>query len=453
MNAAALPRPREWLGSASYPWPPTHSLAGGSAVTACFAIVGFQLGRTRQDKSYLKLQLGDRHGLIEGRVWDDAERFVAWLRPGIYVGVRGYVELFNGERQLRIDEIVQLRVGLDELELFLPRSKRDAHAMERELGALIASIDETGLRALVERVLAAGTEIGRGFRIAPAAKRNHHAYLGGLIEHTLSVAGLCDALARHYGEEIDRDLLVAAALLHDIGKVREIGAQAGFPYTDEGKLLGHILLGLQMVADAAASLPHLDPDRLLLLQHLIASHQGRFEWQSPREPRILEGLLLHYADDLDAKAHQARALIGGVAAGWTPWDRGFGRDFLRHRAGPEPSGVEGAGEAPDRGRRPTPIEPEARAGPSTAPATDAPDHAAAVQRAGPDTPRPPTPTPKPTAPPPARQPTSPQRSAPQPDRPSADPRADRTPGERPPPGPGQDSPDTLDLFQVPGRDR
>lgn len=341
MNPAALPRPREWLQGGAYPWPAMQSLPGGAGVAACFAVVGFQLGRTRQDKSYLKLQLGDRHGLVEARVWDDAERFVAWLRPGIYVGVRGYVEIFNGERQLRIDEIAQVRVGLDELELFLPRSGRDPRTMEHELAALIASIADPALRELLERLLGAGTEVGRGFRLAPAAKRNHHAYLGGLIEHTLSVAHLCDALAGHYGEEIDRDLLVAAALLHDIGKVREIGAQAGFPYTDEGKLLGHILLGLQMVADAAAGVAALDRDRLLLVQHLIASHQGRYEWQSPREPRILEGLLLHYADDLDAKAHQARALIGSVPTGWTQWDRSFGRDFLRHVAA---QGGEEAGE-------------------------------------------------------------------------------------------------------------
>src|SRR5512146_2333005 len=143
----------------------------------------------------------------------------------------------------------------------------------------------------------------------------------------------CSLMAEHYWPAVDRDLLVAGALLHDVGKVREIGTQAGFPYTDEGKLLGHILLGLQMVADVAKDVPELSDERLMLLQHLVASHQGRYEWQSPREPRILEGLILHYCDDLDAKMNQALGLIAGVERGWTPHDRAFGRDFMRHVPG------------------------------------------------------------------------------------------------------------------------
>jgi 3'-5' exoribonuclease len=155
-------------------------------------------------------------------------------------------------------------------------------------------------------------------------------------------------LARHYGPDIDRDLLLTAALIHDIGKVREIGAQPGFPYTDEGKLLGHILIGLQLVADAARQVPALPPQRLLLLQHLSASHRGRYEWQSPREPRILEGLILHYADDLDAKMNQAAALVARVDKGWTAYDRSFARDFLRHRLPDEGPAADAREEQPRR---------------------------------------------------------------------------------------------------------
>src|SRR5690606_20284674 len=182
----------------------------------------------------------------------------------------------------------------DELDLFLPRSPRAADVMERELEALIASVRDRGLRALLHRMLDGDSETGRAFRRAPAAKRNHHAYLGGLLEHTLSVATACDLLARHYGPEIDRDLLIPGALLPDVGKVREIVAGTGFPFSDEGRLLGHILLGLQMVEAAAAAVPELPAERRLLLLHLVASHQGRYEWQSPRRPKILEGLILHY---------------------------------------------------------------------------------------------------------------------------------------------------------------
>jgi 3'-5' exoribonuclease len=328
--AAALPDPRAWIGHAPFPWPAAATLHGGAAVNACYALVNVTTLRTRQEKPYLRLQLVDRFGPIEGRVWDGADEIAARLRPGVYVGVRGRLEIFNGERQLKVDEIGQIRVPLEDLELFLPRSRRAAAAMDDELRRTIESVRDAPLRALLERLLAAESDIGQGFRLAPAAKYNHHAYLGGLLEHSLSVAALCDKLAAHYGDDVDRDLLVTAALLHDIGKISEIGAQAGFPYTDEGKLLGHILLGLQMVHAAGTAVPELRPERLLLVEHLVASHQGRYEWQSPREPRILEGLILHYADDLDAKVAQVAALLERTDAGWTAYDRSFQREFLRH---------------------------------------------------------------------------------------------------------------------------
>jgi len=329
-NGIPAPSPREWIGEAQFPWPPTLTLADGDHVAACFTITQLTVGRTKNDAAYLRLQLADSYGTIEGRMWENVEDLVDNLRLGAYVGVRGCIERYQDERQLRVAELAVLQVDLDDLVLFLPRSARAAEHMEAELNALIASIGETPLRQLLRSLLDNDTETGHAFRLAPAAKHNHHAYLGGLIEHTLSVAQLCDRLAEHYGPDIDRELLITGALLHDVGKIREIGARAGFPYTDEGKLLGHILLGLQIVADAAAAIEGLPAERLLLLQHLIASHQGRYEWQSPREPRTLEGIVLHYADDLDAKLNQAGSLLSAVDSGWTAYDRNFGRDFLRH---------------------------------------------------------------------------------------------------------------------------
>jgi 3'-5' exoribonuclease len=323
--------PREWVRDAPFPWPSVLDATDGDAVIACFAVHSVNVGTTRSNAPFLRLQLVDAHGSVEARMWEDVEAVAGHIRPGSYVGVRGCIETYQGQRQLRIDELGLLSIELDDLVLFLPRSARPAQRMEAELTALMDSVSDEGLRTLLQLLLAPRGEVGRAFRLAPAAKQNHHAYLGGLIEHTISVATICDSLAAHYGSAIDRDLLVTGALLHDIGKIREIGARGGFPYTDEGKLLGHILLGLQMVAAAAAAVPTLQPDRLLLLQHLIASHQGRHEWQSPREPRILEGLLLHYADDLDAKINQAGTLVAGIPHGWTAYDRNFGREFLRHR--------------------------------------------------------------------------------------------------------------------------
>jgi 3'-5' exoribonuclease len=326
--------PRTWIGTAAFPWPPIEMLKNGEPVRGCYCVVSVQQARTKSDKPYLKLVLSDRHGMIEARVWEDAEMHEQNLQPGSYVGVRGKLEIFNLERQVRVEDVAPLAVELEELDLFLPRSERLPSDMDRDLEELVRSIRDVPLRTLVSKLLSRRTETGSAFRLAPAAKHNHHAYIGGLQEHTLSVAHVCDMLAKHYGDELDRDLLIAGALLHDIGKVREIGAKAGFPYTDEGKLLGHILLGLRMVQDAAATVPDLSRTRLMLLEHLIAAHQGRYEWQSPREPAVLEALLLHYADDMDAKINQATRLLPPDQLGWSEYDRGFRRSFLRHRLDP-----------------------------------------------------------------------------------------------------------------------
>lgn len=344
MSRPGAPTPREWVEPAAFPWPPAHGLKDGDSLRACFCVVDVAVARTRQDQAYLRLGLTDRHGAVEGRVWNDALAVAAVLRPGQYIGVQARVEYFNGSLQLCLDQVQPVDVQLEDLELFLPRSRRGDAEMGAELDSFIGAIEDAGLRELLLRILGPGSEVGHAFRLAPAAKHNHHAFLGGLLEHTLSVTGVCRALADHYGDVIDRDLLLTAALLHDVGKVREIGARAGFPYTDEGKLLGHILLGLQMVHDAAADVPGLEPGRRLLLEHLIASHQGRYEWQSPREPLTLEALLLHYADDLDAKLQQVRELMEHAPGGWTRYDRSFRRDFLQHL----PRAAAEAGAGPER---------------------------------------------------------------------------------------------------------
>ena len=333
MSRQALPTPREWIGDAPFPWAAPDQFGTGAQIVACYSLIGLRWSAGADGVAVLLLELSDARGRMVG--WLSADDPVTqWLQAGIYVGVRGRVEGTLADRRLRIEAITALRVPLADLELFLPRTSHDLAALDHELEQQIESVQDAGLRALLQRLLGPGTEIGRGFRLAPAATRNHHAYLGGLLEHTLSVVRTCDVLAAHYGAAIDRDLLIAGALVHDIGKVREIGAQAGFPYTDEGRLLGHIVLGLRMVAEEAHAVIELDPRRRLLLEHLVASHQGRYEWQSPREPRTLEAIILHYVDDLDAKVNHALGMIGAVHGGWTEYDRSLGRELLRHLPAP-----------------------------------------------------------------------------------------------------------------------
>ena len=334
MNTAVIPL-RDWLRGADLPWPAAAALGDGARIVACYSVVKAAVATTKRDKPYLRLELSDLHGTIEARVWDNAERYEPVAQPGSYVGIRGRVEVFQGQPQVNVEHLDRLQVDPDDLGLFMPRCPRDFQEMDAELADLIASVKDELLRKLLRTILGAKTQTGEWFRRAPAAKRNHHAYVGGLLEHTLSVTKLCAAMAAHYGQIVDRDLLVTGALLHDVGKVYEIATEAGFPYTTAGKLLGHILLGLEMVHDAGRKL-NVPDDRLRLVEHLIAAHQGRFEWQSPREPRTLEALILHHADDTDAKVQQAIDLVRSSEHGWTDYSRGFGRDFLKHDGVREP---------------------------------------------------------------------------------------------------------------------
>jgi len=315
------------------PWPLIESLREGDEVTAAYVVHECRRAEARNGKPYLRLLLGDRSGTIQAMVWDDAERLEAVCAAESVVGVRARVGSYQDQPQLTVLSVEPLRAGPGDLERLFPASPRPRESMERELEALVSSVSDPALRKLLRRCLGKGTELGRSYRVHPAAKRMHHAYLGGLLEHSLSVATACGRLAEHYrsaGLPLDRDLLVTGAPLHDLAKVRELKGFPSIGYTTEGQLLGHIVIGIQLVGREAASVPELPAERLLLLQHLIASHQGKPEWDSPKVPQVLEALVLHYADDLDAKLNQAGSLLSGVeSGGWSAYDRGMARSFFQ----------------------------------------------------------------------------------------------------------------------------
>ncbi len=342
-DAARRPDPRAFCGDA-FPWPLVRELADGRDVTACYLVHEKQKRETKAAKPFLELVLGDRTGTVAAMVWDDAERVDRLVAADDVVGVRGRVGTYREKPQITVASIQPLEVGDDDLALFLPASPRDREEMGRELDLLVSTLTDLPLRTLLVRCVGRKSPLGRQFRLHPAAKRNHHAYLGGLLEHSLSVAKAADRLCSHYqaqGARLDRDLLVAGALLHDIGKVRELTARRTFGYTDEGHLLGHILLGLQMVAREAEAIPGFGEARLLHLQHLIASHQGRHEWASPKVPQTLEALILHYADDLDSKLNPAIALLSQVdEGGWSPYDRNLERSLFHPPAFPPAAQVQ-----------------------------------------------------------------------------------------------------------------
>lgn len=329
------------------PWPLIRELSEGDDVVACFLVHEARRAEARNNKPYLRLILGDSTGTIDAFVWEEVERWEIACVVDTVVGVRGRVASFQDRLQLKVQSVDPLQAEPGDFELLLPASPRPREQMEAELDALVSSVRDSGLRALLRRCVGRGSELGRRYRVHPAAKRNHHGYVCGLMEHSLSVAGACDRLVQHYraqGAELDRDLLVTAALLHDLGKVRELRAPPASGYTTEGRLLGHIVMGIQIVAEQAETVREISPDRLLLLQHLIASHQGRPEWDSPRTPQMPEALVLHYADDLDAKMNAVSQLLSGVEEGqWSAYDRSFGRSFFRPSSGPLPADGDSSG--------------------------------------------------------------------------------------------------------------
>ena len=249
------------------PWRLISALARGEEVSACYIVRDARRQEAKNGKDYLRLQLADGTGVIDAMVWEDVDRWEPICAVDAIVGVRAKVGSYQDRLQLSITLVEPLRPEAEEMEHLLQASPRPREAMEKELDRIISSIVDPGLLKLVKRCLGRGTESGRAFRVHPAAKRNHHAYLCGLLEHTLSVVQIADKLGRHYvgqGFEVDRDLLVAGALLHDLGKVRELKSLPASGYTNEGQLLGHIVLGIQIVERESAGIQELDPDRLLL---------------------------------------------------------------------------------------------------------------------------------------------------------------------------------------------
>ena len=301
-------------------------------VTTWFAVASKQTRSRKDGGQFLALTLADSSGQIEARMWDNFAECVDAFSEGDVVKVRGEVCRFNGKLQLNLDRV---RVAAsDEFELadFVPHTRKDVGEMWASLGATVDSLTEPSLQMLLRSIFD-DPVVSERFRQAPAAKTLHHAWIGGLLEHVVSLVGICELAARHY-PEINRDLLLTGAILHDIGKIEELQWGMSFDYTLQGQLLGHITIGLAMIQkkmDAIAAFP---PRLRLLVEHMVLSHHGRLDFGSPKVPMIPEALLLHSLDDLDAKMHLMRAEFetqqaeGTEPGQMTSWVRAMERPLL-----------------------------------------------------------------------------------------------------------------------------
>ena len=298
-------------------------------ITSFFLVHEKEVRSTREGKPYLRLELGDRSGTIEARMWDQFEAPAKDIARDDFVKVQARVEMYRNRPQLAV---LQLRLAKPEevdLNDFLPHTKEDVGKMFAQLLEYAGSIRNEWLRRLVERILS-DPEIARRYRRAPAAKVMHHAYLGGLLEHVVGLCGLARQVAVHY-PELDLDLLLTAAILHDVGKLDELCYERAISYTVEGQLLGHIVMELHVVNKAMDAIEGFPEKLKTVVQHLLISHHGQYEFGSPKLPMIREALVFHYLDDLDSKLAAVRAALA-IESGepeWSAYSGALGRKFLR----------------------------------------------------------------------------------------------------------------------------
>jgi len=282
---------------------------------------------SRTGAPYLRLRLADRTGEIEARVWDGAEAFADLFTRDDFIRIKAQATSYQDKIQLNIKSIKKAAEADVRLEDFLASSTRDPDEMLAELIAIGQGIENPFLKQLIMAFLE-NEEFTVRFKRAPGAKRLHHSFLGGLLEHTLSVVQLIEKLKGYY-EGINHDLLLAGGVLHDVAKVYELSYERSFDYTDAGRLIGHIVMGVEMVDKEIAQIEGFPTELAMLMKHLLLSHHGQYEWGSPTRPMTLEAQMLHHLDDLDAKVNGIKEFMNKVEQGtrWTDYHRMFERFF------------------------------------------------------------------------------------------------------------------------------
>lgn len=302
--------------------PFVNEFEANSDITAVLLVLAKDVRQKKSGEPYLSLTLGDRSGDIDGKMWDNVEEVLDGFDRDDFVRIRGRVQIFQNRPQLTVHRLQKIEDREVDLGDFFPVSSRSLDEMWSELMALIEGIGNPHLKALLQ-ALFADQEIARMYRIAPAAKSIHHAWLGGLLEHALSLAHLARLTAAHY-RDVDLDLLLTGVVVHDIGKIYELGYERGFSYSTEGQLLGHIVIALRMMEEKLRGIEGFPPRLRILVEHMIVSHHGELAYGSPKTPMFLEALLLHHLDNLDSKMESMRQhvrkdkAVAGVFTGFLP---------------------------------------------------------------------------------------------------------------------------------------
>ncbi len=304
-------------------------LAPDTSITTFFLVCEKETRSTQAGKPYLRLKLGDRTGTIDANMWERFEQATATFDRDDFVKVQAQVEDYRGKRQLKLVQLRRAEVSELDLADYFPHTTEDVEKLYAALLAEIQAVKNPWLQKLLRSVVE-DPQVAPRLKQAPAAMKMHHAYLGGLLEHVVSLLALCRVVAGRYSE-VNADLLVTAAVLHDVGKISELTYERSFGYSTEGQLLGHILIAYELITKKMEELSGFPPELKILVQHLLISHHGEYEFGSPKLPMFREALLFHFLDDLDSKMAAIRASLASSDgdAEWTARNAALNRPILR----------------------------------------------------------------------------------------------------------------------------
>jgi 3'-5' exoribonuclease len=304
-------------------------LTADQVITSFFLVHEKEIRNTNTGKPYLRMELGDRSGTVEARMWEQFESFAKEVNRDDFIKVQARVEIYRNKPQLSLQQFRLARPAEIDIADFLAHTPFNVEEMYQALLSDAEGIKNPWLRQLVLKVLC-DPQIAARYKRAPAAKVMHHAYIGGLLEHVVGLCGLAKLVAAHY-PELDVDLLLTAAMLHDVGKLDELCYERSVAYTVEGQLLGHIVMELETVTRAMDAIEGFPAKLKTVVEHMLISHHGQYEFGSPKLPMIREALVFHYLDDMDSKVAAVRTALA-VESGeenWSAFSGALGRKFLR----------------------------------------------------------------------------------------------------------------------------
>ena len=306
-------------------------------ITSLFVVASKQVKSKKNGEVYLSLVLADRSGQLQANMWDNVSDALDAFEQDDFVKAKGVIHKYNGRWQMTVHKLRKLGDVEIDYSDFIPKTTKDIDALWAKLGEFVDTFENPWLKQLVQAFMN-DEALATAYKCAPAAKTLHHAFVGGLLDHVVSLFTVCDLASRNY-PDVNRDLLLTGAFLHDVGKVHELTYQRSIAYTTKGQLLGHMIIELEMLHEKLAHLPGFPEELKILIEHLIISHHGQYEFGSPKLPMFPEALMLHYLDDLDSKMEAMRAQFvreAELPGAWTSYNPSLGRPLLNSKRFLEP---------------------------------------------------------------------------------------------------------------------